>query len=82
VPDYTTAPRPLLPAGWKTWSLWQYTSIGTVPGIQDPGHTDLDRANPATPPVLGNQQQAGGDPVGLDYSIWSGLGSFAGWDHR
>jgi lysozyme len=55
VPDYTTAPRPLLPAGWKTWSFWQYTSIGTVPGIQDPGHTDLDRANPATPPVLGNQ---------------------------
>ena len=55
VPDYTTAPRPLLPAGWKTWSFWQYTSIGTVRGIQDPGHTDLDRANPATPPVLGNQ---------------------------
>ncbi len=55
VPDYTTAPRPLLPAGWKTWSFWQYTSIGTVRGIQAPGHTDLDRANPATPPVLGNQ---------------------------
>ena len=55
VPDYTTAPRPLLPAGWKTWSFWQYTSIGTVPGIRAPGHTDLDRANPATPPVLSNQ---------------------------
>jgi lysozyme len=55
VPDYTTAPSPLLPAGWKTWSFWQYTSIGTVRGIQAPGHTDLDRANPAIPPVLGNQ---------------------------
>jgi GH25 family lysozyme M1 (1,4-beta-N-acetylmuramidase) len=55
VPDYTTAPRPLLPAGWKTWSFWQYTSIGTVRGIQAAGHTDLDRANPAIPPVLGNQ---------------------------
>ena len=54
VPDYTTAPRPLLPAGWKTWSFWQYTSIGTVRGIRSPGHTDLDRANPATPPVLSN----------------------------
>ena len=54
VPDYTTAPRPRLPAGWRTWSFWQYTSIGTVPGIQDRGHTDLDRANPATPPVLSN----------------------------
>jgi GH25 family lysozyme M1 (1,4-beta-N-acetylmuramidase) len=55
VPDYTTAPSPLLPAGWKTWSFWQYTSTGTVRGIQAPGHTDLDRANPAIPPVLGNQ---------------------------
>lgn len=55
VPDYTTAPRPRLPAGWRTWSFWQYTSIGTVRGIQAPGHTDLDRANPAAPPVLSNQ---------------------------
>jgi GH25 family lysozyme M1 (1,4-beta-N-acetylmuramidase) len=55
VPDYTTAPSPRLPAGGKTWSFWQYTSIGTVRGIQAPGHTDLDRANPAIPPVLGNQ---------------------------
>jgi GH25 family lysozyme M1 (1,4-beta-N-acetylmuramidase) len=55
VPDYTTAPSPRLPAGWKTWSFWQYTSTGTVHGIQAPGHTDLDRANPAIPPVLGNQ---------------------------
>jgi GH25 family lysozyme M1 (1,4-beta-N-acetylmuramidase) len=55
VPDFTTAPRPRLPAGWKTWSFWQYTSIGTVRGIQAPGHTDLDRANPAVPAVLGNQ---------------------------
>ena len=55
VPDYTTAPTPLLPAGWKTWSFWQYTSIGTVRGIQAPGHTDLDRANPAISPMPGNQ---------------------------
>jgi len=30
------------------------------------------------------KQQVGGklDPVGLDYSIWPGLGSLVGWDHR
>lgn len=55
VPYYTTAARPLaLPAGWRTWSFWQYSSVGTVPGIPAPGHTDLDRTNPAVPSVLGN----------------------------
>jgi GH25 family lysozyme M1 (1,4-beta-N-acetylmuramidase) len=53
VPNFTTASRPLLPAGWTTWSIWQYSSTGTVPGIPAPGNTDLDQANPAAPPVLG-----------------------------
>jgi GH25 family lysozyme M1 (1,4-beta-N-acetylmuramidase) len=48
VPDYTSSGHPWLPAGWTTWSLWQYTSSGTVAGIADPGHTDLDQANPAS----------------------------------
>jgi GH25 family lysozyme M1 (1,4-beta-N-acetylmuramidase) len=55
VPDYTSSGRPALPAGWATWSLWQYTSTGTVRGIPAPGHTDLDQANPAAPPVLGGR---------------------------
>jgi GH25 family lysozyme M1 (1,4-beta-N-acetylmuramidase) len=55
VPYYTTAALPpLLPAGWRTWSFWQYSSVGTVPGIPAPGHTDLDRTNPAVPSVLSN----------------------------
>jgi GH25 family lysozyme M1 (1,4-beta-N-acetylmuramidase) len=43
VPNYTTASSPAMPAGWTTWQIWQYSSAGTVPGIQDPGFTDLDR---------------------------------------
>ena len=43
VPNYTTASSPAMPSGWTTWQVWQYTSTGTVPGIHDPGFTDLDR---------------------------------------
>jgi GH25 family lysozyme M1 (1,4-beta-N-acetylmuramidase) len=43
VPNYTTAVSPAMPSGWTTWQIWQYSSSGTVPGIQDPGFTDLDR---------------------------------------
>lgn len=43
VPNYTTAASPAMPGGWTTWKVWQYTSAGTVPGINDPGFTDLDR---------------------------------------
>jgi GH25 family lysozyme M1 (1,4-beta-N-acetylmuramidase) len=32
-----------MPGGWTTWKVWQYSSAGTVPGIHDPGFTDLDR---------------------------------------
>jgi GH25 family lysozyme M1 (1,4-beta-N-acetylmuramidase) len=59
VPDYTRSPRPEVAAGWKTWSIWQYSSTGTVRGIRDPGHTDLDRANPAVSPVLGHRSRGG-----------------------
>ena len=34
--------RPCRTAG-PTWKIWQYSSAGTVPGIHDPGFTDLDR---------------------------------------
>ena len=41
----TTPLRPAraMPSGWTTWRIWQYSSSGTVAGIQDPGFTDLDR---------------------------------------
>jgi GH25 family lysozyme M1 (1,4-beta-N-acetylmuramidase) len=39
-PNSTTF-RPLVPAGWATWTFWQYTSTGRVPGIV--GDVDLNR---------------------------------------
>jgi GH25 family lysozyme M1 (1,4-beta-N-acetylmuramidase) len=75
VPDYSSATSPSpLPAGWGTWSIWQYSSTGNVPGIQNPtgstGNTDLDQANPAVLALLnpGNQRQVAGAPVGLQMS--------------
>jgi GH25 family lysozyme M1 (1,4-beta-N-acetylmuramidase) len=37
---------PPMPAGWRDWSFWQYTSGGTVPGVDSRGTTDLDVFNP------------------------------------
>jgi GH25 family lysozyme M1 (1,4-beta-N-acetylmuramidase) len=67
VPDYSTTSSPPLPAGWANWGLWQYTSIGTVNGINDAGHTDLDQLNPSLIALLnpGPQRFLAGSPVGL-----------------
>ena len=64
-PDYTNAASPALPAGWRYWSIWQYTSAGTVNGINDPGHTDLDQLNPGVIALLdpGHQRGTAGRPV-------------------
>jgi GH25 family lysozyme M1 (1,4-beta-N-acetylmuramidase) len=46
VAHWTTAPSPTVPAanwGGRSWTFWQYTSDGTVPGIS--GRVDLDRYN-------------------------------------
>src|SRR6266567_17952 len=52
VPALTTAPSPALPTGWGNWSIWQYSSSGTVNGINDAGNTDLDQLNPAVLALL------------------------------
>ena len=39
-PNSTTF-RPLVPSGWPTWTFWQYTDRGVVPGIS--GLADLNR---------------------------------------
>ena len=36
---------PPLPAGWPGWTLWQYTSAGTVPGIATTGGVDVSYFN-------------------------------------
>jgi GH25 family lysozyme M1 (1,4-beta-N-acetylmuramidase) len=46
VAHWTTGPSPTIPAqnwGGSGWTLWQYTSSGSVPGIS--GRVDLDRFN-------------------------------------
>jgi lysozyme len=45
VADYNGTSAPTLPAGWATWTYWQYTSSATVPGITGP--TDVSVLNPA-----------------------------------
>lgn len=56
-----------LPAGWTAWNEWQYTSTGTVAGIPDAGHTDLDQLNPAALTLLspGTQRTLAGTAVSL-----------------
>jgi lysozyme len=39
---YGPSPSPL-PGGWQTYTFWQYTSTGQVPGV--PGAVDRDRFN-------------------------------------
>lgn len=40
IPAYATGTPGTLPAGWKTWTMWQYTSSADVKGIS--ATTDLD----------------------------------------
>jgi GH25 family lysozyme M1 (1,4-beta-N-acetylmuramidase) len=59
--DPTTPGSPLLPAGWSNWAFWQYTSLGTVPGINAPKDTDLDQLNPSLIPLLSPGARAGAE---------------------
>lgn len=43
VAHYTTAAKPLLPAGWGDWLFWQYTSKGSLSGHT--GSLDFNRFN-------------------------------------
>jgi GH25 family lysozyme M1 (1,4-beta-N-acetylmuramidase) len=67
VPDYSSATSPTLPAGWTNWGFWQYSSTGTVSGINTPGGTDLDQLNPNLIPLLdpGTQHSTAGTAVSL-----------------
>lgn len=66
LPYYGSSGSPALPAGWANWSFWQYSSTGTVSGINAAQHTDLDQLNPGTIPLLdpGNQRSVAGSAVG------------------
>jgi GH25 family lysozyme M1 (1,4-beta-N-acetylmuramidase) len=61
LPWYTNAPQPgNVPAPWGTWTFWQYTETGRVPGIV--GNVDINRycCSDANLAQLGN----GGGSVG------------------
>jgi GH25 family lysozyme M1 (1,4-beta-N-acetylmuramidase) len=67
VPDWTSAPKPIITPGWSNYSFWQYSSAGTVKGINAPGNTDLDQMNPAAIPLLdpGPQATVAGSSINL-----------------
>lgn len=46
VPNWNAVDNPLIPPPWKDWAIWQYTSKGSVDGIQ--GHVDRNRLSSAT----------------------------------
>ncbi len=41
VAHYTTQSKPLMPIGWTTWDLWQYSCTGRIPGVGT--NVDLSR---------------------------------------
>jgi lysozyme len=52
IANWTTASQPTVPAGgWggSSWTFWQHSSFGTVPGISDA--VDLDRFNGSSLPA-------------------------------
>jgi GH25 family lysozyme M1 (1,4-beta-N-acetylmuramidase) len=67
VPDWTSASKPSVTAGWSNYAFWQYSSVGTVRGINAPGDTDLDQLNQAGIPLLdpGSQATEAGGAVNL-----------------
>jgi lysozyme len=69
VPDYSAGSSPTLPLGWANWAFWQYTSSGTVPGIQAPGNTDLDQLNPGRISLLDPGHQSGVAGTAIDLQI-------------
>ncbi|CAL9394339.1 lysozyme [Streptomyces sp. Tu 3180] len=43
VAHWTTAPSPTIPSGFPTWTVWQYTSTGSVSGVS--GNVDRNQFN-------------------------------------
>ncbi len=79
-PNSTTF-RPLVPSGWATWTFWQYTSSGRVPGIS--GNVDLNRycCDFGNLAALAGGARGAGNPFGnLDLvNRLPGAAQIAGW---
>lgn len=65
---------PPMPAGWGSWTFWQYTSRATVPGIT--GHVDVSYFLQAAVRLLapGSQQNATGTAVQLQITSLNAAG--------
>jgi GH25 family lysozyme M1 (1,4-beta-N-acetylmuramidase) len=79
-PNSTTF-RPLVPAGWGTWTFWQYTNAGSVPGI--PAAVDVNRfcCDGGSVAALAGNGSGGGGPFGVLDVASPGIGMLrvAGW---
>lgn len=66
VPAYGFASPPV-PSGWAAWTFWQYTSSGTVRGVNSPGATDLSAFNTSQVGLIdpGNQRSRAAVTVSL-----------------
>lgn len=78
---HSTTFRPLVPAGFPTWTFWQYTSTGSVPGIV--GNVDINRfcCDAGTLAGLAGGGGSGGNPFGSLDQVrrLPGAASVAGW---
>jgi GH25 family lysozyme M1 (1,4-beta-N-acetylmuramidase) len=68
---------PPMPAGWPAWTIWQYTSGGTVPGVASPGGTDLDIFNQGLVGLINPGSQAARTRARVSVSVRS-LAALAG----
>jgi GH25 family lysozyme M1 (1,4-beta-N-acetylmuramidase) len=79
IPSYSTSAPSTLPAGWSTWSFWQYTSAGSVPGITG-NNVDLDYfdGSLAALNAIANPRAVGAE--GTDGQLWAQAPQLgAGW---
>jgi GH25 family lysozyme M1 (1,4-beta-N-acetylmuramidase) len=67
--------KPPMPAGWKSYTFWQYTAGGTVSGVDTPGNTDLSYFNGNVVGMIdpGTQASKGGGKVGMQVSSLDAL---------
>jgi GH25 family lysozyme M1 (1,4-beta-N-acetylmuramidase) len=56
--------HPAHPEAWRSWTVWQYTSAGTVPGIEASGSVDLSYATGYPAAVANGGGASGGGGSG------------------
>ncbi|MHB1843424.1 MAG: GH25 family lysozyme [Deltaproteobacteria bacterium] len=69
VADYTSGCT-LVPSPWSTWTFWQYSSTGSVPGVS--GNCDVDEFNGTLSQL---NQLANGGAAACTYPLGHPLGS-------